>query len=130
MDIDFEKEPIGKNKAGEPVYLRDIWPTRAEVQRTMDSCVLPEMFEKQYSNAFTDNEKWNAIKITTGDLYAWDSSSTYIQRPPFLEGITADAKLPKQFTARLAWQYSVIQSLRTIFLQPVRSPRTVLLAST
>ena len=93
MDIDFESEPIGHNKAGTPVYLRDIWPTRDEVQKTMDSCVLPEMFEKQYSNAFTDNEKWNAIKITTGDLYAWDSSSTYIQRPPFLEGITADAKV-------------------------------------
>ena len=98
MDIDFETEPIGKSKSGEPVYLKDIWPTRDEVQKTMDSCVLPEMFEKQYSNAFTDNEKWNAIKITTGDLYAWDSASTYIQRPPFLEGITADAKLPKPIT--------------------------------
>ena len=95
MDIDFETQPIGKSKSGEAVYLRDIWPTREEVQQTMDSCVLPEMFEKQYSNAFTDNEKWNAIKITTGDLYAWDAGSTYIQRPPFLEGITADAKLPK-----------------------------------
>ncbi len=95
MNIDFETEPIGKSKSGEPVYLRDIWPSREEVQKTMDSCVLPEMFEKQYSNAFTDNEKWNAIEITTGDLYAWDASSTYIQRPPFLEGITADAKLPK-----------------------------------
>ena len=99
MDIDFETEPIGKSKSGAPVYLRDIWPTRDEVQKTMDNCVLPEMFEKQYSNAFTDNEKWNAIKITTGDLYAWDAGSTYIQRPPFLEGITADAKLPKPIQA-------------------------------
>jgi aconitate hydratase len=95
MDIDFEKEPIGNSKTGEPVYLRDIWPSAEEVQQTMESCVLPEMFEKQYSNAFTSNEKWNAIEVASGDLYQWVEASTYIQRPPFLEGITADATLPK-----------------------------------
>ncbi len=95
MDIDFEKEPIGTSNTGEPVYLREIWPTSEEIQQTMDSCVLPEMFEKQYSNAFTSNEKWNAIEVASGALYQWVEASTYIQRPPFLEGITADATLPK-----------------------------------
>ncbi len=94
MDIDFDNEPIGTSKSGTPVYLREIWPTHEEIQATMEACVLPEMFEKQYSNAFTANEKWNKIDITPGDLYHWDTDSTYIQRPPFLEGITADAKLP------------------------------------
>ncbi len=95
MDIDFEKQPLGHAKSGEPVYLRDIWPSSEEIQETLDGCVLPEMFEKQYSNAFTSNEKWNAIEVTTGALYQWMDASTYIQRPPFLEGITADATLPK-----------------------------------
>ncbi|MEZ6133584.1 MAG: aconitate hydratase AcnA [Pirellulaceae bacterium] len=90
MDIDFETEPIGTSEAGIPVYLKDIWPTAEEIHSTVDSCVLPEMFEQQYSSAFTSNEKWNAIEITEGDLYDWSDKSTYIQRPPFLEGISAD----------------------------------------
>lgn len=90
MDIDFESEPIGHSESGEAVFLRDIWPSNQEVQSTMEACVLPEMFTKQYSSAFTSNEKWNAIEITEGDLYKWSADSTYIQRPPFLEGITAD----------------------------------------
>ncbi|MCA9182334.1 MAG: aconitate hydratase AcnA, partial [Planctomycetales bacterium] len=94
MDIDLETEPLGTNQNGEPVFLRDIWPTAEEIKSTVESCVLPEMFEKQYAGAFTSNEKWNAIEITPGDRYEWRESSTYIQRPPFLEGITADVTPP------------------------------------
>ncbi|MCA9158425.1 MAG: aconitate hydratase, partial [Planctomycetales bacterium] len=94
MDIDLETEPLGTNQKGEPVFLRDIWPTAEEIKSTVESCVLPEMFEKQYAGAFTSNEKWNAIEITPGDRYEWRESSTYIQRPPFLEGITADVTPP------------------------------------
>ena len=94
LDIDFETDPLGTNPAGKPVYLRDIWPTLEEINSTVEACVLPEMFEKQYAGAFTSNEKWNAIDITPGDRYAWDEASTYIQRPPFLEGITADVTPP------------------------------------
>jgi aconitate hydratase len=94
MDIDLETEPLGTNQKGEPVYLRDIWPTAEEIKSTVEACVLPEMFEKQYAGAFTSNEKWNAIEITPGDRYEWRESSTYIQRPPFLEGITADVTPP------------------------------------
>lgn len=99
MDIDFEAEPIGTSQSGEDVFLRDIWPSQEEVAETIESCVLPEMFEKQYASAFTSNEKWNAIEITEGDLYEWSDSSTYIQRPPFLEGITADATPPEPIKA-------------------------------
>jgi aconitate hydratase len=88
VDIDFDKEPVGIDSAGKPVFFREIWPTQQEVEQAVRASVLPEMFIKQYSGAFTSNEKWNAIPVTAGGQYQWDPSSTYIQRPPFLEGIT------------------------------------------
>ncbi len=98
MNIDFEKEPIGQDKQGKDVYLKDIWPTADEIQQTIEKSVLPEMFKKQYESAFTANERWNAIETTKGDLYQWDPSSTYIQLPPFLEGITRDVGVVSQIT--------------------------------
>lgn len=92
VDFDFETEPLGVDQAGVEVFLKDIWPSADEVAATIESCVLPEMFVEQYASAFTSNEKWNAIEITEGDLYKWSDLSTYIQRPPFLEGITAEVK--------------------------------------
>lgn len=88
VDIDFDHEPIGTDAKGQPVFFKEIWPTREEVEAAVDSSVLPEMFINQYSGAFTSNEKWNAIPVTPGNQYAWVEKSTYIQRPPFLEGIT------------------------------------------
>ncbi len=90
VDIDFENEPIGLGPEGKPVFFKEIWPTHAEVQEAIDSAVQPELFIHQYRSAFTDNEAWNSIPITPGELYQWSSHSTYIQRPPFLEGITKD----------------------------------------
>jgi aconitate hydratase len=89
-DIDFEKEPIGAGKNGQPVYLREIWPQPGEVQAVVERCVLPEMFAKQYDDVWDKNPKWNAIKTSEGELYEWDSSSTYIQEPPFLLDLTPD----------------------------------------
>jgi aconitate hydratase len=83
-DIDFEKEPIGAGDKGSPVYLRDIWPTHAEVQSVVEKCVLPEMFEDQYGDIWHKNPKWNAIQTSEGELYEFDPDSTYIQEPPFL----------------------------------------------
>lgn len=87
IEIDFETEPIGHDNNGKPVFFREIWPSHEEIVKAMEESVQPEMFVKQYSSAFTDNATWNAIPITPGDLYKWDEKSTYIQRPPFLEGI-------------------------------------------
>jgi aconitate hydratase len=87
VDIDFDKDPIGTDPSGKPVFFREIWPTQEEVEAAIESSVLPRMFVDQYSSAFTSNETWNAIPITPGELFRWDSASTYIQRPPFLEGI-------------------------------------------
>ena len=83
-DIDLENEPLGAGTKGQPVYLREIWPTHDEVQQVVESCVLPEMFAEQYRDIWHKNPKWNAMKTSEGELYDWDPASTYIQEPPFL----------------------------------------------
>ncbi len=83
-DIDLITEPLGKGKDGKEVYLKDIWPSAEEVQKTIDACVLPEMFRSRYANVMTSNEKWNELPTSEGDLYDWNAKSTYIQEPPFL----------------------------------------------
>ena len=88
VDIDFESEPIGHDDSGKPVFFHEIWPSHEEILANVEQSVQPGMFIKQYSGAFTSNETWNAIPITPGELFQWDAKSTYIQRPPFLEGIT------------------------------------------
>ena len=85
MDFDIVKEPLGKDKEGKPVYLRDIWPTPAEVEEMMRSSVSSDMFRKEYADVFTGDEHWRALPIPEGDLYAWDSKSTYINHPPFFQ---------------------------------------------
>ncbi|MEM8945469.1 MAG: aconitate hydratase AcnA [Planctomycetota bacterium] len=86
-DIDLTTEPIGETASGESVMLADIWPTHEEVATVVESCVLPEMFQEQYDNVWQKNDKWNAIDVTGGELYAWNDESTYIQEPPFLVGL-------------------------------------------
>lgn len=83
VDIDLTKEPIGYDKSNQPVYLKDIWPTNAEIQAAVNSALNPAMFRDKYSNVFRANDRWNAIEVPEGELYEWDSSSTYIQEPPF-----------------------------------------------
>ncbi|QDU97979.1 aconitate hydratase AcnA [Lignipirellula cremea] len=97
-DIDLVTEPLGRGTDGQEVFLKDIWPTNEEIQQVVNSSVLPEMFEEQYSHAFDANEMWNKIKITGGDLYDWDDTSTYIQHPPFLSDLTADVPAVKPIT--------------------------------
>jgi aconitate hydratase len=89
-DIDLITEPLGTAKDGSPVYLKDIWPTAAEVEQVVSTCVLPQMFQSRYSNVFGANEEWNNLPTSEGELYEWDEKSTYIQEPPFL------VNLPRQ----------------------------------
>jgi aconitate hydratase len=91
IDIDFDTESLGVDKDGRPVYLREIWPSAKEVAGTLERVVQPEMFIKQYQSAFTANAAWNAIPVSAGELYAWDSGSTYIQHPPFLDDVANTA---------------------------------------
>jgi aconitate hydratase len=83
-DIDLTKEPIGKGSDGKDVFLKDIWPSRDQVAKTVAESVTPSMFQTRYNSVWESNPKWNAIKTTEGDLYDWHGDSTYIQEPPFL----------------------------------------------
>jgi aconitate hydratase len=89
-DIDLTSDPLGVGSDGQPVYLRDIWPSHEDVTAVMKSAVTPELFAAQYGSAFDSNEKWNAIPVAEGNLYSWDDQSTYIQEPPFLVDIGAE----------------------------------------
>ena len=89
-DIDLEKEPLGTGSGGQAVYLKDIWPTQAEVEAVVEQMVRPEMFRQRYNNVFQANERWNAIAVSGGDLYEWDEKSTYIQEPPFFATLSRE----------------------------------------
>lgn len=87
VNIDLQTEPLGYDQAGEPVYLKDIWPSAKEIQEAIQLSVSPAMFRSKYEHVFTQNERWNSIPVPKGELYEWDENSTYIQNPPFFERI-------------------------------------------
>ena len=89
VDIDLENEPLGTGKDGQPVFLRDIWPTSDEIGAAIRDFLDPQMFSEQYSNVWDGNERWNKIKSSGGDLYGWEERSTYIQEPPFFVDMTS-----------------------------------------
>jgi aconitate hydratase len=88
MDFDFEKDSLGTGSDGSEVYLKDIWPTPAEVQDTIDSSINSGMFTKQYAGVFEGDERWQSLKTPTGDTFAWDAKSTYVRKPPYFEGMS------------------------------------------
>jgi aconitate hydratase len=90
---DLAKEPIGTGRDGQPVYLKDIWPTQKEVNDTVHAAVTREMFQERYGDVFKGPTQWQAIRVEAGsDTYRWNSGSTYVQNPPYFEGMTADPK--------------------------------------
>jgi aconitate hydratase len=88
MDVDFETDPLGQGTDG-PVYLRDIWPTPKDVQDEILRSVKSEMFQREYADVFSGDQEWRDLPVPTGDRYAWSDASTYVKRPPFFEGMTA-----------------------------------------
>lgn len=90
VNIDFASEAIGKDKDGNDVFFKDIWPSTAEVNDVVKRTVTPELFRKEYANVFGDNERWNEIKTSNEPLYTWDEDSTYIANPPFFEGLSPE----------------------------------------
>ena len=90
VDIDLNTEPLGHDPNGEPVYLKDIWPSQADVQAQIRRSLRPEMFAEQYSSVFEGNETWNEVPVPEGELYAWGDHSTYIQEPPFFVNLTPE----------------------------------------
>ena len=87
MDMDLTTEALGNDTAGKPVYLRDIWPTAQEVEKTVRAAVTKEQFRKTYSEVFEGDAHWKAMPVPQGDLYQWDANSTYIKLPPYFENM-------------------------------------------
>ena len=90
-DIDLSREPIGKDRDGKPVMLSELWPTQKEVA-DLEGRITGEMFSKTYANVFDGNPTWNAVSVPEGDLFAFQDASTYIQDPPFFQGLTLEPK--------------------------------------
>jgi aconitate hydratase len=90
IDVDLQTEPLGTGKDGQPVYLRDVWPSRREVEETILRALRSEMFREQYGNVFAGDERWNALDVPEGDTYAWAPDSTYVRLPPYFTDMPAE----------------------------------------
>ncbi len=91
MKIDITRDPIGTGKGGKPVYLKDLWPSNAEIAKNVEKFVTAAAFKKRYADVFEGDSFWRGIKIKPSQTYAWDNSSTYVQNPPYFEGMTGAA---------------------------------------
>jgi aconitate hydratase len=91
MNIDLYSDPLGQDRDGNDVFLKDIWPTQKEVADVVASCVTAEQFEASYGNVYDGDSNWQNLKAPMGDRFAWDSESTYIQHPPYFEGMSKEA---------------------------------------
>jgi aconitate hydratase A / 2-methylisocitrate dehydratase len=94
MNVDLTCEPLGTDPNGNKVFLKDIWPTSDEVQQAMLSSVTAESFKRLYAQVFDGDERWRTLPVPTGDRFQWDSDSTYIRKPPFLENLTLETASP------------------------------------
>jgi len=90
MHFDFETDALGKDSGGNDVFLKDIWPTPAEIQEVIDSSISREQFIKQYATVFDGDERWTSLPTPTGPIFEWDEQSTYVRRPPYFEGMTME----------------------------------------
>ena len=88
MDVNLTTEPLGAGSDGRLVYLRDIWPSQAEVSEVIASCLRPDMYTREYAEVFTGDERWRSLPVPAGDMFAWDPASTYVRRPPFFDGLS------------------------------------------
>ncbi|MEY4639441.1 MAG: hypothetical protein RLY13_439, partial [Actinomycetota bacterium] len=93
MDFDFDADSLGNDSDGNPVYLKDIWPTAEEVQATIDSSINSEMFKTQYAGVFEGDDRWKSLPTPKGAVFEWDAKSTYVRKPPYFDGMkkTPDA---------------------------------------
>jgi len=87
METDLTADPLGTGRDGQPVYLRDSWPSPAEIQAVIASCVRPEMFTREYAEVFAGDRRWRALPAPAGDAFAWEAASTYVRRPPDFDGM-------------------------------------------
>ena len=98
MDHDFEKDSLGDDKDGNPVLLKDIWPSVAEIQAVIDSAISSEMFTKDYATVFEGDHRWKSLDTPTGKTFEWDPQSTYVRKPPYFEGMPAQPEAVKDIS--------------------------------
>jgi aconitate hydratase len=94
MDVDIASDAIGADRAGKPVYLRDIWPSPSEIEQTVRAAVKTHMYSKEYGEVFRGDDRWRSLPIPEGNLYDWNAQSTYIARPPFFDGMPKSPAQP------------------------------------
>ena len=120
VDIDVYSQPIGTGKDGEPVYLKDIWPTQKEIKDTVNSVLNPEIFRAQYKSVFDGDDTWKSLDVPEGNLYKWDKASTYIQNPTFFETFKLD--LPETGDIKGAYVLALLgDSITTDHISPAGS---------
>ncbi|CAN5718464.1 aconitate hydratase AcnA [soil metagenome] len=90
VDIDLVNDPLGQDEDGDPVYLKDIWPSQEEIRQTVEDSLDPSMFNRQYGNVYTGNEQWNEVDVPEGALYEWNPDSTYVKEPNFFDDLSPD----------------------------------------
>ncbi len=124
VHVNLETDPLGKGGDGQPVYLRDIWPSNAEIERTVRAAVTPEMFAQRYADVFKGDAHWQAIKVGAGRTYQWDAASTYVQNPPYFEGMSMTPKAPSDVVdARVLGLFG--DSITTDHISPAGSIKKV-----
>jgi aconitate hydratase len=94
MDVDILTESLGEDSDGEPVYLRDLWPSSKEIKDTVESAIRSDMFTRNYADVFTGDQRWSSLEIPEGDRYEW-TDSTYVRKPPFFEGMDPEPQPPE-----------------------------------
>jgi aconitate hydratase len=92
IDLDLATEPLGIGKDGAPVYLKDIWPTQAEIEHAVATAVKSEMFRKEYADVFAGDTAWSSLAVPEGETFAWQGDSTYVRKPPYFDGMTLTPK--------------------------------------
>jgi aconitate hydratase len=92
MDVDLKSEPLGNDRNGQPVYLRDLWPSQKEVMSTINSSVRADMFRKAYEESLPGDERWQKLEAPSGEIFRWDERSTYVKRPPYFENMPRHAQ--------------------------------------
>jgi aconitate hydratase len=115
--VDLTTEPLGMSKDGKPVFLKDIWPTWKDVQDVKAMCITPEQFKQQYAGVFTSNETWNKVPVSKSEQYRWNDKSTYIQHPPYFQGMSEKPGVPKPITGAKCLVF-VADSVTTDHISP------------
>jgi len=98
MHVDLPNDPLGLDVDGQPVYLRDIWPTMQEIKDVMDTCLQADMFTAGYATVFDGDENWRGLDVPSANMFAWEAASTYVRRPPYFEGISREPEPLRDIT--------------------------------